>query len=277
LGIWTLIAVLGISINPNGLSLWKLPFYTVGISIQSITEWSSPDFHRFDLHPILWLLFLIIVGTGTSRKPLSWSAILKIIGFSYMAFVSQRSIGPFVIISTPIAIETLNQAWSESLPVLSNQIQKLYKPKKTTPVPALFAITLNLTILGLFIFIIVSRAHTVSTEQEVHNGLPMKAVEWLRANQPEERMFNTYNWGGYLQWELPEYSVFIDGRADLYGEKTIRDWWSVVNATDHGLAVLDSWQVNFVILEPGWPILEKLTQLGWHVLYEDNTAIVMGR
>jgi len=277
LGIWTLIAVLGISINPNGLSLWKLPFYTVGISIQSITEWSSPDFHRFDLHPILWLLFLIIVGTGTSRKPLSWSAILKIIGFSYMAFVSQRSIGPFVIISTPIAIETLNQAWSESLPVLSNQIQKLYKPKKTTPVPALFAITLNLTILGLFIFIIVSRAHTVSTEQEVHNGLPMKAVEWLRANQLEERMFNAYNWGGYLQWELPEYSVFIDGRADLYGEKTIRDWWSVVNATDHGLAVLDSWQVNFVILEPGWPILEKLTQLGWHVLYEDNTAIVMGR
>lgn len=276
LGIWTLIAALGISINPNGLSLWKLPFYTVGISIQSITEWASPNFHRFDLHPILWLLFLIIVGAGTSKKPLSWSDILKTIGFSYMAFVSQRSIGPFVIIATPIVIETLNQAWSESLPVLSTQIQKLYK-QTTTPVPAFFAITLNLTILGLFVFIIVSRAYTVSTDQQVHNGLPMKAVEWLRANQPEERMFNAYNWGGYLQWELPEYPVFIDGRADLYGEKTISDWWNVANATDYGLALLDSWQVNFVILEPGWPILEKLPQLGWRVLYEDNIAIVMGR
>jgi hypothetical protein len=111
----------------------------------------------------------------------------------------------------------------------------------------------------------------------VQSGLPMKAVEWIRANQVEGQMFNAYNWGGYLQWELPEYPVFIDGRADLYGEKTISDWWSVVNATDHGLAVLDSWQVNFVILEPGWPILEKLAQNGWHVLYKDDIAIVMGR
>ena len=194
-----------------------------------------------------------------------------------MAFISQRSIGPFVIISTPIVIETLNQAWSESLPALSNQIQKLYKPKKTTPVPTLFAITLNLTILGLFVFIIVSRAYSVSTDQQVHSGLPMKAVEWLRANQPEGRMFNAYNWGGYLQWELPQYPVFIDGRADLYGEKTISNWWSVVNATDDGLALLDAWQVNFVILEPGWPILEKLNQIGWQVLYKDEVAIIMGR
>ena len=72
LGIWTLIAASAISINPNGLSLWKLPFYTVGVSIQSITEWGSPDFHRLDLHPILWLIFLIIVGAGTSRKRFSW-------------------------------------------------------------------------------------------------------------------------------------------------------------------------------------------------------------
>lgn len=121
------------------------------------------------------------------------------------------------------------------------------------------------------------RAYSVSALQQVHSGLPLKAVEWIRVNQPEGRMFNAYNWGGYLQWELPEYPVFIDGRADLYGEKTINDWWSIVNATNQGLSLLDSWQVNFVVLEPGWPILERLNQDGWRVLYEDDIAVIMGR
>ena len=124
---------------------------------------------------------------------------------------------------------------------------------------------------------ILAHAYSVSREQQVHRGFPMKAVEWIITTQPEGRMFNAYNWGGYLQWELPQYPVFIDGRADLYGEKTITDWWSVVNATDEGVALLDSWQINFVILEPGWPILEKLNQIGWQVLYDDETATIMGR
>jgi len=272
-GIWTLIAAFAIVINPNGISLWKLPFYTVGVSIQSITEWGSPNFHRLDLHPILWLLFLIIIGTGTSKKSLSGSSILKVIGFAYMAFISQRSIGPFVIVATPVVINSLNDVWSECLSLLS----RIYKPKKPSPLPEIFVVILNLFILGIFAVLAILRAYSVSRVEQVHNGLPLKVVQWIRENPPDGRMFNAYNWGGYLQWELPEYPVFIDGRADLYGEKTINDWWSVVNATDQGVALLDSWQANFVILEPGWPILEKLAQNGWHVLYEDDIAIVMGR
>lgn len=271
--IWTFVAALAIGINPNGLSLWRLPFYTVDVSIQSITEWGSPNFHRLDLHPILWLLFLVIVGAGTSRKALSWNNILSVIGFAYMAFISQRSIGPFVIIAAPFVINSLNDFWSECLYLISS----IYRQRQTKPAFARLAFLTNLFILGMFLVLVIIRAASVSTGQQVHNEWPWKAVEWIRTNQPDGRMFNAYNWGGYLQWELPEYPVFIDGRADLYGEKTIHEWWSVVNASEEGLALLDLWQVDFVILEPGWPILERLTQEGWHTLYEDSVAIVMGR
>lgn len=277
LGVWALIAAFAISINPNGLSLWKLPFYTVGVSIESITEWGSPDFHRLDLQPILWLIFLIIVGAGASGKKLSWSDILKTIGFSYMAFISQRSIGPFVVVVTPIVLNSLRQVWSEGLSLLSQQIARFYKQKQSKPIPVAFATILNIFIIGMLIHVTTMRASSVSTIQQVHNGLPMNAVKWIRENQPEGQMFNAYNWGGYLQWELPEYPVFIDGRADLYGEKTMGDWWRVVNATDEALELLDLWQVKFVILEPGWPILEKLLHNGWRILYEDKTAIIVGR
>ena len=273
LGSWAVIAALAIAINPNGISLWKLPFYTVGVSIRSITEWGSPDFHRLDLHPILWLIFLIIIGMGTSTKAISWSSILKVIGFSYMAFVSQRSIGPFVVIAAPVVINSLNNLWVEWLSIVS----RLYTPKQSRPISVTFAIFLNLVILGFFVVLTMMRAYSVSAFERVHRGFPSKAVAWIRENQPEGRMFNAYNWGGYLQWELPEYPVFIDGRADLYGEKTINDWWRIVNATDQGLSLLDSLQVRFVILEPGWPILERLSQNGWRVLYEDDIALIMGR
>jgi hypothetical protein len=273
LSAWTLAGALAIMLNPNGLALWKLPFYTVDISIQLISEWHSPDFHRLDLHPLLWLLFLIILGAGTSKKALSWSSILKVIGFAYMAFVSQRSIGPFVIVAIPVVINSLASTWSEWLPVFS----RIRKRDSTGSVSTVFAVTLNLLILAILVGVTLFRAYSVSTDPQVHRGLPRQAVEAIRVSKPQAQMFNSYNWGGYLQWQLPGYPVFIDGRADLYGEQTINDWWSVVNGTNEGLELLDSWDVNFVILEPGWPVLEELTQRGWHVLYKDNMAVVLER
>jgi hypothetical protein len=43
------------------------------------------------------------------------------------------------------------------------------------------------------------------------------------------------------------------------------------------LRLLDSWRVNFVILEPGWPVLDELKERGWRTLYEDNTSVVLER
>jgi hypothetical protein len=176
-----------------------------------------------------------------------------------------------------VVINSLGQAWLEWLSLIPKQIGRFYKSKQSKPFPVLFATMLNMLIVGVLIFVIAMRAYLVSTTQQVHNGLPLKAVEWIRAHQPEGRMFNAYNWGGYLQWELPEYPVFIDGRADLFGEKTIGDWWRIVNATGEGLALLDLWHVKFVLLEPGWPIADRLTENGWRVLYVDDTAIILGR
>ena len=145
------------------------------------------------------------------------------------------------------------------------------------PVSTTVATTLNALILILFLFIAIMRAVFVSSIQEVHKGFPQPAVEWLKANKPEGRMFNAYNWGGYLQWELPEYPVYIDGRADLFGEKIIADWWTVVNGHKEAIPILDRWEVQFVILEPGWPILETLSEKGWHVRYRDELSVIMER
>ena len=41
-------------------------------------------------------------------------------------------------------------------------------------------------------------------------------------------MLNHYNWSGYFIWKLyPDYRVYIDGRADLYGDGFMSDFAAV--------------------------------------------------
>ena len=90
---WSALAMLAVGLNPNGLALWKLPFEQVNVSMQ-IQEWLSPDFHRLDFHPFLWILFLLLLAAPLAGKP-NWPRLFKVIGFAYLTFVAQRNIALF--------------------------------------------------------------------------------------------------------------------------------------------------------------------------------------
>ena len=61
--VWSLAAGLAVGLNPNGISIWRLPFDTASVSMQ-IQEWASPDFHQMEFQPLLWMLFLSLVTVG---------------------------------------------------------------------------------------------------------------------------------------------------------------------------------------------------------------------
>ena len=107
--------------------------------------------------------------------------------------------------------------------------------------------------------------------------MPVGAVEYIRQAMLPGRLFNSYNWGGYLLWELPEYPVFIDGRTDLYNDEIINQWLQVVRGESGWLEALDRWEVRLVLLEPRMPVVSLLPGQGWWLLYADGTAVVYGR
>ena len=53
---------------------------------------------------------------------------------------------------------------------------------------------------------------------KVGETFPVRASDYIRQNRPPQPLFNSYYWGGFLTWYLPEYPVVIDGRIDFYGE-----------------------------------------------------------
>ena len=278
LAAWTLAAGLAVSINPNGFSLWRLPFNQVQVSL-SISEWLSPDFHQFYTHPLLWLLFLLIIGLAYSGKRISFVDLLKGLGFTYLFFVAQRNMGPFAIILLPILARHLApalQSFSKApiIEGLRNKIAQAPPPKPPSPK---FNYIVNTTLVSLLAAFALFNAYLVSMPQRMDEILPSRAVQWIKDNQPPGPLFNSYNWGGYLTWELRQYPVFIDGRADLYGNEIIAEWTEINNGTNKGLSLLDARKINLIFLDPTSPLLEKLSQRGWEKTYSDSKIAIYRR
>ncbi len=268
LAMWTVVSVFFIGLNPNGAALWKLPFQQIDVSLQ-IQEWLSPDFHRVDFHPMLWMLFALFITAPFAPRPISWPQMFKALGFAYMTFVAQRNIALFAITAAPLLAEWANA----SLQSIHTRSPFVLSQSKELRLARLF----NVIILLALGFSALFNLLQISQAEKVDANYPVEAIEWLRKNQPPGRLFNSYNWGGYLIWTLPEYPVFIDGRADLYGNDLIQQWHEVINARSHALDTLDGWNVNIVLLEPDRPIIETLKKSGWKVAYEDEKAVILIR
>jgi hypothetical protein len=106
-------------------------------------------------------------------------------------------------------------------------------------------------------------------------GFPKNAVEYLLEERPEGNLYNIYAWGGYIIWKAyPEYRVFIDGRADLYGD-FIYEYLSVHRIEPNWEETLVRYKIKIILI----PVDHKLDVLlreseNWNEGYRDSKAVV---
>jgi hypothetical protein len=107
---------------------------------------------------------------------------------------------------------------------------------------------------------------------------PVAAVSWVDANRPPGNLFNAYNWGGYLLWNLPQYPVFVDGRTDLYNDQLLEEYLRIVAGGTDALGLLDAHSVNLVLVEAG-SALGRLLEASpdWQRPFGDDLAAVFVR
>jgi hypothetical protein len=89
---------------------------------------------------------------------------------------------------------------------------------------------------------------------------------------------NHYNWGGYFIWRLyPEYQVYIDGRADLYGDAFMDDLATTYYLRgDSWPSPFEKWGIRTVVLPPDAPLVTALAaRRDWKTIYADSQAVVL--
>lgn len=264
---WSALSTLALGLNPNGLSIWALPFQQINVSLQ-IQEWLSPDFHQIAFHPLLWTIFLLLLSAQFSKKQ-NWSQLFKTLGFAYLTFFSQRNIALFAIVSVPLLSDWMNEAWQ--------YFQKDTRLKPRGELPRSLRLLINWTLVFALSITAIGNVYLVSQPEKVDVNYPIHAIRWIKENQPKGNLFNSYNWGGYLLWALPQYPVFVDGRADLYGNEIINQWHAVVSGNENAIHILNEWQINLILIEPYWEIIRILESNDWQKVYEDEQAIIFIR
>ena len=251
--------------NPNGIRILTYPFQTLtSPSMQQfIQEWFSPDFHQIIWQPLAWLI-LALVGVGmVNKKSVSPANILLTIVFGYAGLISMRNV-PFFALA--------------AVPVLAEQVGSLIKIRSTFYAPSrLFRLIIPVLLGGIALIVGLHFIQVVQQQPitEAEN-FPKTAVDWMLENKPTGNLFNSYNWGGYLIWRMyPEYRVYIDGRADVYGDAFIFDYLSIYNAGQGWENKLNEQAIQTVLVESNAPLAVALRQSStWHIAFADKGSTI---
>jgi hypothetical protein len=107
---------------------------------------------------------------------------------------------------------------------------------------------------------------------------PVRAVKWVQARNYEGPLFNSYNWGGYLIFRLPEYPVSIDGRTMVHGVERVCANFNTLGGSESWKDDPELRAANLVILEKRFPLTSILRLAPqFHLEYEDEVAVVFVR
>lgn len=273
-----LLMVLAVGLNPSGPVMLLYPLKTVEIdALRSyIQEWQPPDFRSLRVQPFAWMLLLTLGAVGASRRRLALTDFLLLAGFAYLGLLAVRNIALFALVA-PLILTRHAAAVQERL----ERVFRRHPQPRAPALPGRSFYALNYALLAVLILAVLFKTLTVlpaqANQREFQKNLPVQAVEFLRKNQPPGRLFNSYNWGGYLLFELPQYPVFVDGRTDLYDDELVAEWLQVMRADGGWPAVLDRWGVRLILVEPETAVVGQLAEHGWRLLYQDNVAVLYGR
>lgn len=270
-----LLLAAAVCVNPHGPAMLLYPFKTVSIGAlgEFIQEWQSPDLQVGGSQPFIWLILALLGALGVSQRRMALVDFLLIAVFLYMAFLAWRNVALFAVVAPMVITRHLEPALDE----LGSRMG--YRPEAGAPTR--FQLRLNQALLGVFIIAVAARAavdFSPERNREVFRAtLPVDAVEYIKAHDLPGRIFNSYNWGAYLLWELPAQPVFIDGRTDLYNDEIIAEWLKIVRAEPGWQTAMDAWGVQTVLVEPSLPLAGQLTAEGWREVYRDSVSVVIIR
>ena len=263
IAITLLLDLLLVPLNPNGATMYRYPFETLrSHAMQSfIAEWASPNFHSSNYSPFFLLVLATVAALAWSRIRVRPRDMVLLLVSLFAALTSIRMIPLFVLVG---------------LPILSGSVKEWAGPIRPSPrAPA--AVFLNAVILvamaGFVGFRIAQVVHRQPDAEAEH--FPAAAVAYLQAHGIRGPIFNHYDWGGYLVWKLyPDTRVFIDGRADLYGDLLLQDFVNTYFQADWQQTVT-RWQIQTVIVPPDSALATVLRSAkGWSVRYEDPRAVI---
>jgi hypothetical protein len=275
-------SLLATFLSPSGPGIWEA-IASLGSNAyitSKISEYQSADFHLAENWPFLLLLLLTILGFARTAERSSWISILLVTGFTALALYSSRMIPIFAVVVTPIAAQ-LTAGWLRA-DIAQSRVWKTEENIHRLNTSSNGWIWL---IVSVLMAVVLMRSGTALDPEGRGNSFdprvfPVEAVSWLEETSvPEGRMFNEFDWGGYLLLRLwPGQQIFMDGHTHIYGEALTREYERVITLSPGWEDVLEKYDIGWVIMRKEAPLVRSLSSLdAWRIAYDDPTAVILVR
>jgi hypothetical protein len=283
LGLALVVSAAALVVNPNGVDLYSYPFYTVGITALNryVMEWFPASLDTLFGQLLAAFVVVAVIPTllvGWRTRRLRTADALILVGLTVMAYQAIR----FLLIVGPIggAIAAV---------VLAPAISQTGVGRRLSPVLARLGQrrggglgTVNTVLVGILVVIGLGvafvRVSPAAQAREIARSLPAGAVAWMDANDPGGRIFNRYEWGGYIGQHRPQYPIFMDGRADVYGDELLQMYVSIIGIRDDPQVLFDQYRIDYAVFPPDTPLADWFdSSQSWERAYADATAVVWVR
>ena len=288
LGLWSVAALVITLVNPQHVYLWWYPIEAILLSgaTQTINEWQSPSFHVLITQVFLALvLFFFAVQAWTRRRPDITELAVPMV-FIASAFVSVRNMPLAAIALAPFLAMNLTRA---SLPakaasnggaVVSDRGMAL-SPGTISQKPLTDR---HEQILNWVVLVVAGAALAFSypaqrkkQEAAVATYMPVGATDFLIANHIQGRMFNSYQYGGYLIFRLyPAQQVFIYGWVEIYQDSFMQIHDAILQGRPNWKALFDRYDIDYVVCESNAALRQLLLQEGgFRLVFDDGNHSIL--
>jgi hypothetical protein len=262
-------AIAGSCIGPNWAYPYKVVFYYLLHSgqFQLILEMQASNFRRPEHYVELMMLMAACYAVGRSRRQDLFRPALLLLT-ALVSFRAQRDAWFLSITAAFVLAEVVSQQYSQ-----------VAEPQQEGRSRLAFMYALA-AVVALCVSFGLARAQGVNAQglmAVIGRIYPVGGTEFVRDSHLPGPMYNSFNWGGFLIFNLREQPVSMDPRGNAYDDEMIARSANTFNAVD--------WQhdpdlsrANLVLLERSAPLASALgSDPRYRLAYKDPIAVVFVR
>ncbi|MBI5573524.1 MAG: tetratricopeptide repeat protein [Elusimicrobia bacterium] len=282
-----ILSVLACFVNPYGYKLAAYPFLLfteIGSKaspyMKSVSELTPTLFAETGTYNKLSYFLLILISAASfffSRK-FNFSRFFVYLVFLYVSWTTVRNTVFFAFVGSLITIINFTEIKELKIPA-----------SQTTLKIAEYSYLVFLTVFSVFVSynVITNRYFRQErTMQQFGIGkidilFPTGAIDFIKKNNIRGNIFNDAIIGGYFIWNCwPERKVFVDGKMEIYGEKFLAEYKSVIDNSDvYWQKIADKYKIDYVLLHPLSPHSKNLIKhlyknKNWQLAYFDEAGLV---
>ncbi len=223
------LCIIVIPLNPHGFKMLSYPYLNIADStmVNFITEWQPTTLNNTSNY-IYFLLLIFICGVMlfSSKK-------IKLIDLALLG------------ICTFLGLKSI-RFWGYTYIIMSYVIFYYIPNRKPDRGTSQLFSVLGLVLMAIFII----NYPNLKMEYE-KRYISEDVLQKIKEERPQ-RLYNMYDYGGELIYN--GISVFVDGRADLYSRKNLKDYEKISKLEDDYVKLINKYDFDYFLVDTSYPI-----------------------